>query len=110
MHLIRVGSFLFLVAVLACCLASAQFPSPPPSPSDEPAEPRLPNGRSQRNEILKADHAKNLDDARELAKLSESLRADLEKNTEYVFSITAMKKIEEIEKTAHRIRSRLKRY
>jgi hypothetical protein len=108
MHLFRVP-FLVLVAALACLLGFAQFPAPPPT-TDDPPETRLPNGRSQKNEILKADHAKNLDDARELTRLSGELKTDLEKNTEYVFSIAALKKIEEIEKTARRIRSRLKRY
>jgi ATP-dependent helicase/DNAse subunit B len=108
MPLIRVASLAFVSAVLGF-LTFAQF-STPPSRSEEPAEVRLPNGRLQKNEILKADHAKNLDDARDLTKLAEELKVQLEKNTEYVFSIAALKKTEEIEKVARRIRSRLKRY
>ena len=108
MHPIRVA-ILVLVSALVCFLAFGQFPSSQP-PSEESVDTRLPNGRSQKNEILKADHAKNIEDARLLVKLSEELKADLEKNTEYVFSITALKKAEQIEKAAHRVRSRLKRY
>lgn len=108
MYLIRVAS-ISVVPLLASLLSFAQFPSPPSHP-EEPPEVRLPNGHAQKNEMLKADHAKNVDDARVLAKLSEELKTDLEKNTEYVFSIAALKKVEEIEKTARRIRTRLKRY
>jgi hypothetical protein len=83
----------------------------PPSPRErEKQETRLPNGKLQKDEIVKADHAKNLEEAGELLKLAEELKIDLEKNTEYVFSVTDMKKTEEIEKLAKRIRSRMKRY
>ncbi len=107
MLLLRVITF--LLSALACFLLFAQNPSPPPEPEKVP-ELRLPNGRLQRDEILKADHAKNVEDARELVRLSEDLKADLEKNTQFVFSIADVKKTEEIEKAARRIRSRMKRY
>src|SRR5437868_3505039 len=81
-----------------------------PVPPDAPAsEMRLPNGKLQRDEILKADYDKSLQDAAELIKLSEDLKADLEKNTAFVVSIPTIKKTEEIEKLAKRIRGRLKR-
>jgi hypothetical protein len=105
--LIRVASCLIL-AVVFSFLVSAQFPTPPPNP-DNPPDTRLPNGRSQKDEMLKADHARNIEDARELVKLAEELNADLEKNTQYVFSIASVKKTEEIEKLARKIRSRMKR-
>jgi hypothetical protein len=90
------------------CLLLAQYPQSPPDP--EPStEPRLPNGRLQKDAILKADHGKNLEDAQELIKLSTELKTDLEKDTQYVYSITTVKKTEEIEKVARRIRGRLKR-
>jgi hypothetical protein len=63
----------------------------------------------QRDEILKADFQKSLEDARELSKLADELKADLEKNDRYVLSIPTLKKTEEIEKLAKRIRDRLKR-
>ena len=40
----------------------------------------MPNGKSQKEEILKAEHQQNLKDAAELANLAEQLKADLEKN------------------------------
>ena len=44
-----------------------------------PEEPRLPDGKSQKEAILKAEHEKNLKDAAELLSLSEELKAELEK-------------------------------
>jgi hypothetical protein len=101
----RVLPFL-LVPALAVLVAQAPSTTPP-NPETIP-EARLPNGRLQRDEILKADHAKSLEDAEELVRLSQELKAGLEKDTQYVFSLATIKKTEEIEKVARRIRSRLK--
>lgn len=100
--LIRVSPFL---AVTAFVLLAQN----PPPPAEPPPEFRLPNGRLQRDEILKADHAKSLEDAKELIRLSEELKSELEKDTQYVLSLSAVKRTEEIEKVARRIRSRMKR-
>ena len=95
--------------ILACALAcSAQKPAPLPPPPGTPDDTRLPNGKLQRDEILKADYAKSLEDARELSRLAEELKLDIEKNDRYVLSIATLKKTEEIEKIAKRIRDRLK--
>ena len=97
-----------LLALLLALVISAQ-PPPHPRPGDEPTEDaRLPNGKLQREEILKADFQKSLDDARELSKLAEALKTDLEKNDRYVLSIATLKKTEDIEKLAKRIHDRLK--
>lgn len=101
---------LLLFVSLSTLLFGFQAPVQIPSgPDKEVGDTRLPNGKSQRDEMLKADHAKNQEDARELARLSDEVRTELEKNTQYVLSIATMKKVEEIEKLAHRIRTRLKR-
>jgi hypothetical protein len=71
---------------------------------------RLPNGKLQRDEILREDYEKSLEDARELARLTAELKADLEKSDRFVLSIPALKKTEEIEKLAKRIRGRMKRF
>ena len=100
-----------ILLALALALAmSAQPPSTQPSrPAEEsPVDVRLPNGKLQRDEILKADFQKSLGDARELSKLADELKADLEKNDRYVLSIATLKKTEEIEKLAKRIHDRLK--
>ena len=69
---------------------------------------KLPNGKSQRDEILKAEHEQNLKDAAELAQLAEQLKIDLEKNDRFVLSMATLKKTDEIEKLAKRIRTRLR--
>ena len=84
----------------------------PPSRREQPepqtpGETRLPNGKSQQEEILKADYEKSLKDASALIELAEQLKADLEKNDRYVLSVATLKKTEEIEKLAKKIRSRL---
>lgn len=79
-------------------------------PLEPPADPKLPDGRSQKEEILKADHANSLRDAGDLVRLSEELKSDLEKNDRHVVSVGTLKKLEDMEKTIRRIRGRLKRY
>ena len=97
-----------LLPLVLALVISAQ-PPPHPRPGEEPAEDaRLPNGKLQRDEILKADFQKSLDDARELSKLADELKTDLEKNDRYVLSIATLKKTEDIEKIAKRIHDRLK--
>lgn len=71
---------------------------------------RLPDGRNQQEEILKADHQKSLKDADELVKLTGDLKTELEKYDRHVLSLSALKRLDEIEKIARRIRSRYKRY
>lgn len=68
----------------------------------------LPNGKSQKEEILKVEHQQNLKDAADLAELAEQLKIDLEKNDRYVLSMATLKKTDDIEKLAKRIRMRLR--
>ena len=49
-----------------------------------------------------------LKDAAELAELADQLKIDLEKNDRFVLSMATLKKIDDIEKLAKRIRSRLR--
>src|SRR5215469_589435 len=78
-----------------------------PSGADR-SDVQLPNGKSQRDEILKAEHEQNLKDAAKLADLADELKQTLEKEDRFVFSLNTMKKAEEIEKLAHKIRSRMR--
>jgi len=98
-------------ALLLAALSSVALPQRGggvgPRPQDEP-DLRMPNGKSQKEEILKAEHQQNLKDAAELADLAEQLKADLEKNDRYVLSMSTLKKTDEIEKLVKRIRSRLR--
>ena len=98
-----------LLPLALALVISAQPPPGRPRPEEEPTEDaRLPNGKLQRDEILKADFQKTLDDARELSKLADELKLNLEKNDRYVLSIATLKKTEDIEKLAKRIHDRLK--
>ena len=104
--------FLTLFLGLLLGAAAQQFPpvhQPRSRDINEPPNERLPNGKLQKDEILKDDYQKSLQDASELAKLSGELKTDLEKDTQYVVSLNTIKKTEEIEKLAKRIRGRLKR-
>lgn len=99
---------LCLILVVFCgCFA--QTPRPP-GPESQPPDPPLPNGKTQRELIVKQDYEKNLEDSAELAKLAADLKTDLENGDKYVVSVKAMKQAEEIEKLARNIRNRLKRY
>lgn len=82
---------------------------PPQSPSRSQDDGvRLPNGKLQRDEILKAEHQQNLKDAAQLVELSEQLKEDLEKNDRYVLSVSTLKKTDDIEKLVKKIRSRMR--
>lgn len=93
-------------ALPALAAQESRTPGGIPPEKDEPV--RLPNGKLQQDEILKEDYKKTLEDSKELVKLAQDLEADLEKNDQYVMSITSIKRTEEIEKLARRIRGRIK--
>jgi len=103
-------SILLAISLLA---TSAPAQQPDPRIGRDPSKPsdiRMPNGKLQQDEILKADHEKSVKDAAQLIELSENLKKELEKDDSHVLSISSLKKTEEIEKLAKRIRSRLKRF
>ena len=100
---------LFLPAAILIPLVL--FPQQPLDRTREPqktSDVRLPNGKLQQDEILKADHDKTVKDAAQLIELAESLKQEIEKDDAHVLSISSLKKTEEIEKLAKRIRARLK--
>ena len=71
---------------------------------------KLPNGKWQREELLKADHRKNLQDATALVELAGQLKRELERNDRYVLSLSNLRRTEEIEKIAKRMRGRLRQF
>ena len=77
---------------------------------DEPQNRKLPNGKTQSEEILKADHAKSLADLKQITELSESLAADMERDTQHVLSLNSIKKVEEIERLARRVKGRMRKF
>jgi hypothetical protein len=101
-----------LALTLMCAPVFEQIPPRPAGQQDErPDEDmRLPNGKSQRDEILKADHEKILRDAADLVKISEDLRAELEKTNFHILPVSALKQLDQIDKLTKHIRTRLKRY
>jgi negative regulator of replication initiation len=96
-------------AALAARLVRAQS-SPPALPNDPPEEVRLPNGKKQQDEILKAEYEQNVRDARDLVSLSKSFEEDLEKDDRFVLSLSSLKKLDDMEKLTKRIRGRMKRF
>ena len=100
-----------ILLFIGLAAAVAQLPDASNAPRREEAAPvRLPNGKLQSEEILKEDYKKNLKDAQDLIDLAQSLKMGLEKGEQHVLSLSDLKKTEEIEKLAKRIRGRMRRY
>ncbi len=106
-----------MIRFLTCLLLAAAplAPQGPPGPGRrgdpiDRSDVKLPNGKSQTEAIIKDDYEKSLKDAGQLIELAEQLKIDLEKNERHVVSVGTIRKTEEIEKIAKRIRSRLKRF
>jgi hypothetical protein len=96
----------------AVCLFAAAFFALA-VPAQNPSEPQkgdvvLPSGKLQKDEILKVEYEQNVKDAAQLTDLAQQLQQDLEKNERFVFSIATLKKTEDIEKLARKIRSRMR--
>jgi hypothetical protein len=98
---------LLFLAISTAAICQRGGGPPPTGPPDDP-DMRMPNGKSQKEEILKAEHQQNLKDAAELADLAEQLKADLEKNDRYILSVATLRKTDEIEKLVKKIRARLR--
>ena len=92
---------LFLLTV---CILLAQTP-----PIKDDTDVKLPNGKSQKDEIIRADYERNLRDAGELARLSQEIKDDLEKGDRYLVSTKTLKKLEDVDKLSKDIRQRLRR-
>jgi hypothetical protein len=107
-----ISNHFFRIAILlslSLAVTAQQGPPGRPLPPEAPEDVRLPNGKLQRDEILKADYQKTLDDARALSKLTDELKTDLEKSDYNVLSVGTLKKIDDIDRLAKRIRDRLRR-
>jgi len=93
------GLFLLTVCILLAQNSSTR---------DEP-DVKLPNGKLQKDEIIRVDYEHNLRDAAELARLSEEIKDDLEKGDRYLVSTKTLKKLDDVEKLAKDIRQRMRR-
>lgn len=74
-----------------------------------PNDVRLPNGKLQRDEIIQAEHKRNLEDADALARLAQEVKTDLDNSDSHVVSVKTLKKLDDIERLEKAIRGRLKR-
>jgi hypothetical protein len=94
----------------AALLGQAQEPNDrtvptPPNPNEDT---KLPNGKSQKDAIAKEDHEQALKDVNDLIAMAQQLRDELQKSGEHVVSVSSLKKTDEIERLARKIRGRLK--
>jgi hypothetical protein len=101
---------LLLLAPVAMARA-AQLPDGSFPQQRDPKEPdgRLPNGKRQLDEILKAEHEQNVRDAHELSALASSFETDMEKTDRFVLSLPLLKKLDDMEKLVRRIRTRIRK-
>jgi len=81
------------------------FPFPD---SSRPSEPIPPNGPSRKLKLMKESFEQTQKDTAQLYQLATELKQEMEKANEDVLSITVMKKAEEIEKLAEKIKNRMK--
>ena len=106
---LRRSAFMAPLGLLAAAARSQVRPRR--SEEEEPASDlRLPNGKMQREELIKHEYEQNLKDVDLLIDTAKGLKAEMEKNTHYVLSIGTIKKTEEIEKLARKIRTRMQRF
>ena len=101
------------VAVVARLLPAQSMSPQNPHPDQMPVpgipdDTHLPNGKLQRDEILKADYLQNLKDARALIDAAKGFELDLEKSDQYVLSLGLLKKLDDIDKMTKRIRNRMR--
>jgi hypothetical protein len=104
-----------IISILAASASlRAQVPEfPDDATRGHPEEPaghdqRLPNGKSQSDAIARKQHEDSLKDANQMVSLAEQIRDELQRAGNYVVPVSTVKKTEEIEKLARKIRGRLK--
>ncbi|MCL4782173.1 MAG: hypothetical protein KJZ70_03985 [Bryobacterales bacterium] len=86
-----------------------RYPEEKPFPKPDDEGPRLPNGKLQRDAILKHEHQRSLEDLREIHRLSGELIAELEEDTAFVLSLKSVKKLERLEKLSKDVRKRIEK-
>lgn len=98
--------FLFLFVMLA----TAQDPIRPPLfPDDSKDDPKLADGTSQKQAILKMEYKQSIEDAKKLTALAGEVQSGLEKGDANVVSLKMIQQLEEIERLSKKIKTRLKR-
>ena len=88
------------------------LPGQPSSPDHPPGngsdDGKLPNGKSRSDAIAADEHKKAVEEANELVEAAQKLRDDLKSAGKFVVPVSAVRRTEEIEKLAKRIRGRLR--
>jgi hypothetical protein len=84
-----------------------QLPNPQLPGLHDDEDHKLPNGKSQKDAMAKSEHDKALKEANDLLQLAQQLKDEIQKAGDHVVPMSSVKKTEEIEKMARRIRSRL---
>jgi hypothetical protein len=79
-----------------------------PIPEDPKGDQKLPNGKSRNDAIAKKQHEDAMRDVDDLVSAAQELKQELEHAGIYVVPVSSLRKTEEIEKLARRIRGRLK--
>ena len=102
------GLYLAAFLLAAAPLGEAVPQGPTIGQQQQDEDVKLPNGKSQKEEILKAEYEQNTKDAAQLTQLAQDLQQDIEKNGYSVVSMSTVKKTEDIEKLVKKIRSRLR--
>ena len=107
--------FAMLTLISSAALASRaqngqeeQNPHLPIPDIERERDDKLPNGKSRKDAIAQQEHQQSLKDAEQLVALSQQLKDELQKAGNYIVPLATVKKTEEIEKLARRIRGRLK--
>lgn len=89
-------------------IPDAQRPPRPRMPGESEPDEKLPNGKSMKDAIARDNHKKALSEADELVKLVQQLKDEIEKAGEFVVPVNSVRRTEDIEKLARKIRGRLK--
>jgi hypothetical protein len=104
--IVRCGRLLVAATAFSMFPLASQDTGRVPIPSDQ-EDTKLPSGKLQSEEILKADFNNSLRDLDRISKLAGEIKIEMEKKGRLVLSIPLTKKTEEMEKLAKRIRGRM---
>jgi hypothetical protein len=105
--LLKLAPAALAARVLSAQTFTQQDPLPVPGVGSAD-EYHLPNGKLQRDAILKDEYNHNLKDARDLIDLTRLFELDLEKSDANVLSLDLLKKLDDIERITKRIRGRMR--
>lgn len=92
------------------CAVSLGAQQPPSQPSGREEPRRLPDGRLWSEAVIKANFEANQKDLERMRRILDSVQEELEQSRGHVLSIKALKELEELERTARRVRDRMRRH